>query len=813
MVFQNDILAGASGTAAGYTIDQSIRFNDDDSAYLSRTTSGAGDRKTFTISLWFKRGNLTLSGSRALISAWTGSASDSGRTCLLFNNNDDTLAFSGYATNWRWTNAVFRDPSAWYHVVIAVDTTQATADDRIKMYINGELQTSFLYSNNPSLNADLAFNDTASDYYIAYEAPAVGGAGLYDGYEAEIYLIDGQALAPTDFGETNNDGVWVPKAYAGSYGTNGFYITGEDSADLGADYSGNGNDFTSSGLTSDDQRADTPTNNMMTFNPLNNMRDDGDPTDGNRVFYNTGGTRNIGGTTFHFNTGKYVQAFSFDATGTSDWQIGSQPSDRADVNDASGSNEDLGEAPLITPFTTYYVGVGLVGTSDTGITADTADTIWVAMDLDSGKQWIGLYDNSAASMIWFDSSAGQTGDPASGLNPVYTGTANRSYNFALCSRNSTKITLLEESEATGTVPTGFTYVGAVQDTYATPAIADGSAYFQTSLYTGTGAVDLEVNQIENSTFQPDLVWIKQRNKTDNHVLTDAVRGAPKALYPNSTSSELVGTGGITGLDPDGFTLSGDGSVWNNVNQSGITAAAWQWLAGNGTASNADGSITSTVSANQTAGFSIVTYTGGGGTGTVGHGLGQAPKFLIVKSRDTANAWYTGSDSYTTWEYYQTLNGSAAQAAGSTVWNSTAPTSSVFSIGASVNTSAEDYVAYCFAEVDGFSKFGSYTGNGSAAGPFVWCGFRPALIIGKNASAAENWWMYDTARSTFNVADEYLSPNLTSTESTAAWFDINSNGFKVRDNGNAPNGSGNTIIFMAFAEHPFGGNGVAPVPAR
>jgi hypothetical protein len=805
MVFQNDILAGAAGAGGGYTINQSIRFNDDDSAYLTDTLGTATDTDVYTISLWVKRGNLGL--LNYIFSA--GPVSTITEDFIGFQSND-TIFVRWAGTTRLATTQVFRDSSAWYHVILACDYG-ASGSDKAKLYINGAEVTAFGTDTRSSITGTNQRWNTATLHYFGRNAPA--GGQYFDGYMAEINFIDGQQLAPTDFGETNDDGVWVPKRYVGTYGNNGFYLKGQDSAALGDDSSGNGNDFLSSGLTSDDQRADTPTNNMMTFNPLNNMRDDGDPTDGNRVFYNTGGTRNIGGTTFHFNTGKYVQAFSFDATGTSDWQIGSQPSDRADVNDAPGSNEDLGEAPVITPFGTYYVGVGLVGTSDTGITADTADTIWVAMDLDSGKQWIGLYDDSAASMIWFDSSAGQTGDPAAGSNPVYTGTANRSYNFALCSRNSTKITLLEESEATGTVPTGFTYVGAVQDTYATPTIADGSAYFQTTLYTGTGSTNLEVNQSENSTFQPDLVWIKQRNKVDNHVLTDAVRGAPAALYSNNTQAEVAGTGGITSLDPDGFTLSGDGSVWNNVNQSGITAAAWQWLAANGTASNTDGTITSTVSANTTAGFSIVTYTGGGGTGTVGHGLGQAPNFLIVKSRDTVNAWYTGSDFYTTWEYYQTLNGTAAQAAGSTVWNSTAPTSSVFSVGASVNTSAEDYVAYAFAEVEGFSKIGKYTGNGSAAGPFVWCGFRPALIIGKSATAAENWWMYDTARNTYNVADDYLSPNLTNTEATAAWFDINSNGFKVRDNGNAPNGSGATIIFMAFAEHPFGGDGVAPVPAR
>jgi hypothetical protein len=250
-----------------------------------------------------------------------------------------------------------------------------------------------------------------------------------------------------------------------------------------------------------------------------------------------------------------------------------------------------------------------------------------------------------------------------------------------------------------------------------------------------------------------------------------------------------------------------------TNASGHTYAAWQWLAANGTASNTNGSITSTVSANTTAGFSVLTFAGSGGTGTVGHGLSQPPNFIIVKSRDTSNAWYTGSDFYTTWEYYQTLNSNAAQSAGSTVWNSTAPTSSVFSIGASLNTSAEDYVAYCWHSVEGFSKFGSYTGNGSTDGPFVWCGFRPAFVMFKKTSGTDSWEIFDNTRPGYNATGLGLFPNATDSESTGRNIDILSNGIKQRNANGTTNESGYTYIYMAFAEHPFGGDGVAPVPAR
>jgi hypothetical protein len=474
----------------------------------------------------------------------------------------------------------------------------------------------------------------------------------------------------------------------------------------------------------------------------------------------------------------------------------------------------LGEAPLITPIGTYYVGVGLVGTNNTGITADTADTIWVAIDLDSGKQWVGLYDNSAASMIWFDSSAGSTGDPATGANPVYTGTANRSYNFALCGRNSVEITLLEESEATGTVPTGFTYVGALKDTYAAPAVTDGSANFNTILYTGDGSAT--TRSFTGVGFQPDFVWKKIRSSADHHWLHDAVRGATKGLNSNRVDTEYT-SNRLTSFDTDGFSFATSDP---DTNGSGSTYVAWNWLAGNGTASNTDGTITSTVSANTTAGFSVVTYTGTGSAATVGHGLGAEPQFIAIKSRTYVESWgvYPGTSMGYGGQYRLKLNETSPVAASSGFWNNTDATSSVFSLGTElkVNKSGEDYVAYCWAEIEGFSKFGSYVSNGSTDGPFVSCNFRPAFLLIKDTQNAEFWHIYDSTRDTYNVTEKYLYANLTDAEATSSTkvLDFLSNGFKLRGtDGGINSSSGRTYIFMAFAEHPFGGDGVAPVPAR
>lgn len=273
----NNQLAGASGQAGGYTIDQSIRFNDNDSAYLSRTSGATGDRQKWTFSTWVKRGTFYGGGG---VGSNQRIFHDTGNTnFIMFGYNGNEDIFRVYLGADLRTTALFRDPSAWYHLVVAVDTTQATSSDRVKIYQNGVQITSFSATGYPSLNYNTIFNNSGTTYQISGQSVAE----YFDGYISEFHWIDGQALVPTDFGETNADGVWVPKAYAGTYGTNGFYITGANSADLGEDFSGNGNDFTSSGLTSDDQRGDTPTANQSVFNLLdqNGTSNIGTFSDGN----------------------------------------------------------------------------------------------------------------------------------------------------------------------------------------------------------------------------------------------------------------------------------------------------------------------------------------------------------------------------------------------------------------------------------------------------------------------------------------------------------------------------------------------------
>jgi hypothetical protein len=332
-------------------------------------------------------------------------------------------------------------------------------------------------------------------------------------------------------------------------------------------------------------------------------------------------------------------------------------------------------------------------------------------------------------------------------------------------------------------------------------------YFNTKLYTGTGATQ----SITGVGFQPDFTWIKSRSDALSHALFDVVRGTTKVINSNLTGAEYTNTDTLTAFGTDGFTVGSN----TGVNASGETRVSWNWLGANGTASNTDGSITSTVSANTTSGFSIVKYTGNGNNGaTIGHGLGVVPKMILVKCTSNSENWRVYHHKLGATKYLQ-LNGTGAETTSNSMWYDTAPTSSVFSVGSSgtTNGSGETYIAYCFAEKTGYSKFGSYTGNGNADGTFVYTGFKPAMVLYKNSSSVADWLIYDTKRIHSGTQLDYLEPNTSDAEGFLA-VDVLSNGFKVREASGAKfNASGDTYIYMAFAEAPLVGTNNVPCTAR
>jgi hypothetical protein len=547
------VLNNSNAISAGgaYNITDSLRFRSSASAYLTRTPTTAGNRKTFTFSFWIKLGNIT-SSQQILYSSYS---SDTVRDNIIMNQGnagDYTFCFYSSVNNALVEpNAALRDPSAWYHITLAVDTTQATASDRVKWYYNGVLQTSLQNATYPTQNADLQINNTVKQVIgrFEYSSPQ----SYFDCYLTEVNFVDGQALTPSDFGETNDNGVWSPKEYTGTYGTNGFYLP-----------------------------------------------------------------------------------------------------------------------------------------------------------------------------------------------------------------------MKETTQATG---------------------------FNTVLYTGKRPSQ----SITGVGFSPDLVWLKSRDLNALHAVFDTVRGANQRLRTNDTVAEDTSVV-LPSFDADGFTLGDDYSS----NNTGNSFVAWCWDAGSSTVSNTDGTITSSVRANPATGFSVVTYTGNGVAGaTVGHGLSSAPKMIILKNRSIVANWHVYHESIGATKGL-ILNLTNAEATATQFWNNTAPTSSVFSLGTygGGNGSGNNLVAYCFADVEGFSKFGSYTGNGSTDGPFVYTGFRPAFVLFKNADDSRQWGIVDTSRSTYNQTNATLEPSTSNAENPYDDFDFLSNGFKPRTTDPGSNRSGYTIIYMAFAENPF-----------
>lgn len=776
--------SNAISTSAAYNLTNSLRFRASATATLTRTPATASNRKTWTWSGWVKRGTLSASTSLGLF----GVSSSGGNYAVDLFFSNDTLFFQNYiggGVGWYvQTSAVFRDPSAWYHIVVAIDTTQATVTNGVKLYVNGVQQTfNYVITNTGYVqNADLLVNSTTQ-----HQIGTHFSASYFDGYMAEVNFVDGQALTPSSFGSTDAiTGQWLPKLYSGTYGTNGFYLKFADAsaataAAIGKDSSSNGNNWTPSGISvtagvTYDAMIDSPTltsatvGNYAVLNPLL-TGGAGTLSNGNLT---SSGTDAANQSSFPMQTGKWYAEATLTTLGSQDVTVGiiSIISIVASINNAGG----------------YGWGVRLGrkwinGAASTGFsTAANGDIAGLAFNADSGQ--LDVYKNNVlvfsitgiptATIYNFTSGAGGT-----------TGSNTINWNFG-------------QRPFTYTPPSGFVRL----NTFNLPdsTIVQGNKVMDATTYTGTGA---SLSVTNAGAFKPDLVWAKTRSAVSSNLLYDSIRGVNQYLSSNQTAAEATLANSLTAFNSNGFTVGSD----SNINGSGVTNVGWQWQAGQGTnTSNTSGTITSTVSVNTTAGFSVVTYTGTGANATVGHGLGVAPSWVIVKRRDTTGDWQVRHTSIAAASSIQ-LNSTAAAASATTVWNSTAPSSTVFSIGtaATVNASAGTYVAYCWAEIAGFSKFGSYTGNGSTDGPFVYLGFRPSWILIKSSSAAStNWWVLDKARNTYNLADLNLLPNDPSAElnnSTYFQADFLSNGFKLRSTGQS-NTSAATYIYMAFAENPF-----------
>ena len=796
-IFASNIITSDSALGSA-KIQKSLRFNSSDSAYFYRTPSSASNRKTWTFSTWLKSTDPANGSYQTFFSSNNSSNYSLNGTYLWFYTTGELGLSIGSGTYYLKTTAKFRDVGSWLHVVAHIDTTQGTASDRVKLYVNGEQQTDLANATYPTQDYNTQINNTTQHTVGARRYSSIDT--YFNGYLAETNFIDGYAYDPSYFGFTDpQTGIWMPKRYEGTYGTNGFYLDYSDNsstAALGIDKSPNGNDWTTNNLSvtagvGDDSFEDTPSNNFCTLNPLYLTATGANISNGN-LDYKSDSNYSIAAGNFSLKTGRWYWEVTITAAMSgSNGQIngivrGTHPNSNAYVSyDTNGNVYGIGYVYNGTIQGTSPDGSTNSASGGSGLATFTEDDILgFASDIENGT--LSFYKNGSLqttitglnSHDWFPAGSGYGTSSTCSFNfgqRSFTYTPPAGYS-SLCSRN-----LLPDS-----------------------SLIKSQRHFETLTWTGN-ATSRDITGLE---FKPDLVWIKSRTGAYHHGLFDSVRGANIVLKSSDTSAEATFTQQLMSFNNDGFSLGDNSDSGNYANINTGNYVAWCWKAGGAAVSNSDGSINCSVSVNQKAGFSIVSYTGNNATGaTVGHGLGKVPKWIIVKDRDTAGYnWHVYHDSIGATKELK-LNTLAAESTQA-FWNNTAPTSSVFTVnggGWEVNTDTKKHIAYCWAEIPGYSKFGSYKGNGSTDGTYVHLGFKPAFIITKQTNSTGSWFIFDNKRNGYNETEPYVMSNVTNVEATDLGWDLLSDGFKHRNSYAATNGSGNTFIYMAFAEQP----GVTP----
>ena len=811
VIYEGNGVGQRVGSFVPYTDNGSIANScmfDGSSSYLYRSIPGtASNADKCSLSLWFRPTK------RANNFGFLGT--NGGTLMQLYFQTDNNIRLYDANGTDLITTREFKDSSKFYHFMVVWDTAQSTASDRIKMYIDGEQLTGFSTSTYPSQNADVSFNTSAQQIGRINLSPS--GNYYYDGYIAEVNFADNQAYSPSDFGLTDTStGRWIPKSLSGiSYGNNGFRLQFDTDSNLGDDTSSVASDFTSSGIGTDHQRIDTPTQLFP-----NMFGDSTSPTvseGGMNVAIGGSGQYEqiVANEAFGVATGKWyweMRVYNKGAGGTgwkSDSNVGG--SQAADTGGSLGTVYNVGssggfaDGEWTDDYTNAYSNFSTFSAASAG------DIVMFAIDLDNRKGYVGL------NGTWFNSANPANGTGSIGLGGTVTKHAIGAKFYPMCLRLNTA------SDFRYNFGNNRTFSNAFAKSAVANTASSGVGFFK---YTPpTDFLSLCMDNLPTTTQdRSDLVWIKSRDSASAHMLFDTTRGIRKRIKSDSTSAETTSVGTLEMFLKGGFGV-GDQTA---VNKASDSTVAWMWHANGGTTSaNTDGSgatLASTIQANQTAGFSIVQVTAPGspsGTYKIAHGLGAAPQWIIGKNLENSGGYNwsvyhhkVASDPATD---YLELNTTDALADNATIWGDTAPTSSVFTVGTGVPLIAnEKTIFYCWTEIEGYSKFGSYTGTGDANGPFIYLGFKPAVIITKNISGSYRWNIIDNKRDPFNPGGRWLAPDNTDDEDayTGSYpHDFLSNGFKLRANTTVLNNSDNTFVYAAFAEHPFIGDGTNPCPAR
>ena len=809
-VFQNHLMGAAAAAASAggadfydHQIENSCRFNKGDSPLLSMTPGAAGNKKIWAYSFWIKRTGLG-SDNLAILAQDDNSGGGAYSSMLQFGSTNTFTVTTG-TTIKLITNRLFRDPSAWYHIVVAADTTQSTDTNRWKIFINGVDQTGELATATyPAEDYEFTnFNDAPT--YIG--RPGGSGYSTYSNFMiAEAAFVDGTACNAATFAEEKN-GVWIPKDLSGlTWGDEGWWLKFESSGDLGNDSSGNNNDFTAANLATHDQMLDSPTfsstdgngGNFCTLNPITDA-EDMTLSEGNLTWTTSTSNRSIN-CNFKLPAGTGQKWYwehrmiSWAGSESDDCYLG------INVIQPDWDGTDRGGADSGNTYGAQgYKNTLGTETTSYGDQIDTGDVWGVAVDLENNT--IQFYKEGAAQGAAWSISGTTEWYPWIGSGGG-SSTASGTFNFGQNGTFNGTETAGGNSDANGygnffsSVPTGFKALCAGNLPIADeidPAQTDDDypqKLFTALTYSGDDGGS------QTTGFQPDLVWVKRRDGDQSNGLWDSSRGTTKVLNSDSDSAEGTSSG-LTSFDSTGYTMG------EYYNQSGNTYVSWSWKEG------AD------------YGFDIVAYSGSlssSGVANISHSLGAIPEFIVQGSRSNATGFAVRHQGLTDGNYVMSNNSSMSGSSG-TGWGTSAQgsksgngdmsvlgTSSTFTSNytSALNVSGYTHIAWLWKSIEGFSKFGNYEGNGNADGPFVYTGFRPALVINKRIDGNGSYLMHDDARNPHNVTDLILVANDAGAEFSGAndKIDMLANGFKIRSSNAGINGSGNDYVYMAWAHNPF-----------
>ena len=820
--FVPHIITDDTALVAGpYQIERSLRFDRNGTPGLYSEGFGSdGNRRKWTLSLWLKPNMPITDGANRSLFGLTNTGNN--REEIAFNSSNRIGYQLRIGGNHRYgctSDAQMRDYTRWYHVVFQYDSDNSTANDRVRIHINGERQSVSFYENDGA-GYNSYINSNGTGIYLGRTA----NSNSFDGYLAEVNFIDGLNVDPLELGFSEfQTGIWMPKKYTGNYGNQGWYLnfsdnSGNSATTIGKDFSGNGHNWAPSNFSitanpssnsakfDTDSKLDTPTNNWATLNPIRrNEQNSSTTATRNGLLYAYIPNDNQGSFPFtqSLNSGKWYWEIQADG-GNSTRYFGIVP-DYYTTDNAAYTKGVVGFTWFDSNLVLNANGMSPTSNAEGSPTENTlyasgfgwntsTDIAQVALDMDTREVQFGKNGTFGPKIRLPADNCGYVGYVANGTNGA---TNNWKLNFGASGGTNQGFDYAP--------PTGFKPINSKNLlTAQASSVMQPKKFFGCVTYTGNNTTGRSISGLE---FKPDFLWIKSR-ATGHHGIYDSIRGVQKRLIADETGAESDVP--IGSFDQNGFSFASE--MYYNANS--VNYVAWCWKAGGAAVTNNDGTIATQVSVNKNAGFSIITYTGtGADEATIGHGLGRTPKFVMTKRRNNAINWVCKHECTTKVAYLDLADQFDDNGSGQGIIDNL--NSSTYRLDRynnqnninGVNGNGDTYVSYCWAEIPGYSKIGRYRGkggsgsSGEARGPFIYCGFEPAWVMIKEVGNSNNWIIQDNTRDPSNPTDGWIYPDLNAGEETGSgrFIDLLSDGFKVRSPGTGTNRDNGNFLYMAFAE--------------